>query len=269
MTKPQPGSQSLGFLSQHKNSKCTEYKSRICVEEPNTYSAPGTSVMFCVFCVQGCLAEGGWSGEVVVDTDRSALSCRSAALRGPAGWLGSPEDTLGHAGKASSRKWVRAGPWEWEGFDQGDMRSKARVVGGRECPHQPLGFMGVAILVEQNFSHLTADSQAGACIQIILFFCFLVSLPAAAASHTPRVEGSLLAFSGFVCLLSLGLCGGCSLLFSEWGGKILAFLAVEVQLAGEQTGLWPAGCTGLILPTWTLPDSQHLQEGGGSRAGVS
>lgn len=185
-----------------------------------------------------------------MDTDRTALSCRTAALRGPAGWLGSPEDTLGRAGKASSRTWVRAGPWEWEGFDQGNVRSKARVVSGRECPRQPLGFMDVAILVKQNFSHLTADSQAGACIQIILVFCFLLSLAAPAASHTLPVEGSLLAFSGFVCLLSLGLCGGCSLLFSERGGKILAFLAVEVQLAGEQTGLWPAGRTGLILPTY-------------------
>lgn len=190
----------------------------------------------------------------------------SGGLR--AGW-GAQRTLWGRAGKASSRTWVRAGPWEWEGFDQGNVRSKARVVSGRERPRQPLGFMDVAILVERNFSHLTADSQAGACIQIILVFCFLVSLAAPAASRTPRGEGSLLAFSGFVCLLSLGLCGGCSLLFSEWGGKILAFLAVEVQLAGEQTGLWPAGRTGLILPTWTLPHSQHLQEGAGSCAGVS
>lgn len=202
MTKPQPGSQSLGFLSQHKNSECTEYKSRMCVDEPSTYSAPGTSVVFCVFCVQGCLAAGGWSGEVVVDTDRTALSCRTAALRGPAGWLGSPEDTLGRAGKASSRTWVRAGPWEWEGFDQGNVRSKARVFSGRECPRQPLGFMGVAILVERNFSHLTADAQAGARIQIILVFCFLVSLAAPAASHTPQGGGLLAGILRF-CLSSL------------------------------------------------------------------
>ena len=98
------------------------------------------------------------------------------------------------------------------------MGSKARAVGERECCHQPLGFRGVAVSVEENFDCFTAGFWAGACILVSLFFCLLVLLPATAASHTPHVGGSLLAFSGSVCSLALGLCGGCSLLFSEWRG---------------------------------------------------
>lgn len=58
--------------------------------------------------------------------------------------------------------------------------------------------------------------------QVIVCFCFLVSFPISAASYAPCAQGPWRAFSGYFCSLSLGLCGGCSLLFSEWGGKILA-----------------------------------------------
>lgn len=124
-------------------------------------------------------------------------------------------------------------------------------------------------MVQQNVSHLTADSWARAphpgmflIPGVIPHFCCL--LPHCA-------QGPLLVFSGYFCFLSIGLCGGCSLLFSEWRGKILALWLLSNgggNCWGADRGI--ACCPPeLMLLTRATPGSQHLEEGEGSGARVS
>lgn len=106
--------------------------------------------------------------------------------------------------------------------------------------HQPLGFMGVAILVEQNLSHLTLDSWAGnPHPSDRIFLPPGVTLNSHCLPHTPRGR-SLASMLRFLCSLSPGLRGGCSLLFSEWGGKTLA-----LWLLSNGGGAWSGADSGV------------------------
>ena len=137
--------------------------------------------MFCVCCVPECLAQGRQSGEVMGIKTQICSGLEAAALRGTADWLRSPENILGRSEKASCRKWGRAGPWEWEGFHQGNMRCKARGVSGTGLSHQPLVFMGVT-----TCGILARFLEQVPSMQVIAFFCFLVSLLAPATIHPLR-----------------------------------------------------------------------------------
>lgn len=79
------------------------------------------------------------------------------------------------------------------------------------------------------------------CLDCGVFF-FLVSFLAlvlpSAHSVSGGVDGSLAGRLMAVCLLSPGLCGGCTLLLPEWGGKAVwpPFSAVQVGFIGERLG---------------------------------
>lgn len=85
--------------------------------------------------------------------------------------------------------------------------TREREIQGQGCWWEgasPLAtwFQGCGVLGGAELLLLTPGFQTGARMQIILLFCFLLSLPLPSASHTPRGGGSWLTLSGFVHSLS-------------------------------------------------------------------